>query len=121
QWHCDVEGCQRPRRKEYKICRMHSHRRHREGDFGPVGQIIADKKPLTIGATYGQLVVTEYAGNGAWRCECECGGSTLATADNLHRGRAVKCSDTDAHFSPSYTRAHKRVASVKGRASEQAC
>lgn len=48
-----------------------------------------------VGNKYGKLTVKEFVGrknNSSWfRCECECGGETVTTSNNLVRGHTVSC------------------------------
>lgn len=42
------------------------------------------------GKRFGRLVVTEWE-SGAWRCQCDCGGSKLASSNHLERGQIRSC------------------------------
>ena len=49
-----------------------------------------------IGNRFGRLTCVEFAGrnkHGAvrWRCECDCGNATVATLNNLKRGKVKSC------------------------------
>lgn len=35
------------------------------------------------GQRFGKLVVTEYAGNSKWKCQCDCGNTTIVRQNNL--------------------------------------
>ena len=47
------------------------------------------------GMRFGRLVVVEYVGKSKqgrmWRCKCDCGGETLATAGRLNYGNVTSC------------------------------
>lgn len=55
-------------------------------------------RPATVapGARFGRLVVADRAENGPrrqvrWRCMCDCGGETVARADDLRSGHVTSC------------------------------
>lgn len=59
------------------------------------GKIIGGFVDLT-GRTFGKLTVRSQAKNGKcgrvrWNCDCECGGHTTASAENLASGRTKSC------------------------------
>lgn len=119
--HCSVEGCNRPRRDGYTLCRMHSHRKYRSGAVGEPHQRVANKKSLSVGDRFGQLTTIAQVHGGLWKCKCDCGGEITTTASNLNRGKAIQCAEYDNHYEPSYNRAHKRVRSLFGPASKHYC
>ena len=48
------------------------------------------------GKRFGRLIVTKRVANdphgmARWLCQCQCGGSAVATGNNLRRGRVVSC------------------------------
>lgn len=43
------------------------------------------------GEKFGRLTVQEWAGNGKWKCLCECGNTILAQTDNLKSGNTKSC------------------------------
>ena len=44
-----------------------------------------------IGEKFGRLTVQEWAGNGKWKCLCECGNTVLVQTDNLKSGNTKSC------------------------------
>lgn len=44
-----------------------------------------------IGEKFGRLTVQEWAGNGKWKCLCECGNIILVQTDNLKSGNTKSC------------------------------
>ncbi len=44
-----------------------------------------------IGQRFGMLVVTGYEGDSKWKCRCDCGNDTIATAVQLRKGLRVDC------------------------------
>lgn len=44
-----------------------------------------------IGQSFGRLSPVEWAGNGKWLCECECGNKVLVQTDNLRSGNTQSC------------------------------
>lgn len=51
-------------------------------------------KPLfrdLTGMTFSKLTVTKYLGNGKWLCDCECGGTRIASAESLLSGTVLSC------------------------------
>lgn len=44
-----------------------------------------------IGEKFGRLTVQEWAGNGKWKCLCECGNTILVQTDNLKSGNTKSC------------------------------
>ena len=119
--HCDIEGCKRSRRQGYKICTMHSRRKARTGSVGEAAQRIESKRRIEPGMRFGQLVALRIVDGSLWLLKCDCGGSLTTTGSNLNRGKATKCNDNDAHFAPTYERAHHRVKVVRGRAKDYRC
>lgn len=118
---CSVEGCERPRRSGYKICRMHAHRKYRTGTIGPAVQLVSDKKPVSPGQRFGELTAVSIRAGGLWALACDCGGELITTGSNLNRGRAIKCGNNDAHYAPTYERAHHRVKAIRGVARDHRC
>ena len=54
------------------------------------------RHPSLIGNRYGKLTVIEQvesssAGHRRWLCKCDCGGTHIATTNNLNRGRTTNC------------------------------
>lgn len=43
------------------------------------------------GKRFGKLVALEYAGNGKWKCKCDCGNATIVFAENLKRRHTTSC------------------------------
>ena len=43
------------------------------------------------GEKFGRLTVQEWAGNGKWKCLCECGNTVLVQTDNLKSGNTKSC------------------------------
>lgn len=43
------------------------------------------------GEKFGRLTVQEWAGNGKWKCLCECGNTILVQTDNLKSGNTKSC------------------------------
>ena len=64
--------------------------RHRTKSCGCVPR---GKKPTTLipGTRFGRLTVISYAGNGKWRCKCDCGKETVATYYSLPGGHTRSC------------------------------
>lgn len=54
---------------------------------------IRTKRPRAdlTGQRFGKLVVVEWVGNSRWRCQCDCGGSSLVLTANLKRGNTASC------------------------------
>ena len=49
-----------------------------------------------LGKKYGKLTVIEYAGSNnnnsaLWKCQCECGNTTIVTGNNLRKGQTMSC------------------------------
>mgnify|MGYP001595898490 CR=1 FL=1 len=40
---------------------------------------------------FGRLTAVRYAGNGKWRCKCECGGTAVVLTANLTKGNSTSC------------------------------
>lgn len=48
-------------------------------------------KDITPGTEFGRLRAREYLGNSRWLCDCACGGTEVANATALRKGRHVRC------------------------------
>lgn len=44
-----------------------------------------------IGKRFGRLVVLEYAGEKKWKCQCDCGGTTIVSGTALNSGSTKSC------------------------------
>lgn len=44
-----------------------------------------------IGRRFNKLTVREWAGEARWRCDCDCGGTSLVRTANLKRGNSGSC------------------------------
>ena len=48
-----------------------------------------------VGRRYGKLMVVErapnYRGRTAWKCDCDCGGKTVVSSNQLHSGNTQSC------------------------------
>ena len=90
-------------------------------------------KDLT-GQRFGRLMVIQLeprrtaGGQARWACLCDCGSESVATGGNLRAGTTTSCgcAHRDKASLPrkalvSYTGAHERCRSRRGRAQEFAC
>jgi len=46
---------------------------------------------LKSGVVFGQLTTKQYAGDGMWICQCECGAEATVSAGRLRLGKARSC------------------------------
>lgn len=44
-----------------------------------------------VGKRFGRLIVLEYAGEKKWKCQCDCGETTVADGDSLRSGNKRSC------------------------------
>lgn len=48
-------------------------------------------RAVEIGSKFGRLTVAEKLPKYHWRCDCDCGGSTIAYASHLRAGMRISC------------------------------
>jgi hypothetical protein len=102
-------------------CRAHYFKLWRYGTPTPVHPPPAFED-LT-GQRFGALTVVEREGK-RWRCQCDCGGTTIAWLNNLKSGNHLTCGDRATHRrrpDAGYTAAHDRVTSDRGHARDYPC
>ena len=76
-----------------------------------------------VGERYGMLVVESFAGNGKWKCICDCGNEVIVRSGNLTYGNTKSCgclNDYKRHNScithgDSYSRLYKIYHCMKDR------
>lgn len=44
-----------------------------------------------VGKRFGRLIVLEYAGEKKWKCQCDCGGTTIVSGTALNSGSTKSC------------------------------
>ncbi|MGB2557752.1 hypothetical protein [Cellulosimicrobium cellulans] len=115
---CSSPVCDRPARVQ-GLCAGHYDRQRRYPNdpanlTTPIGgkTFNRDSKRAEIaGQRFGHLVAIERTGERRgrrllWRCECDCGGETVATSDALRCGRVTSCGHLRKTWLPDLNRTH---------------
>ena len=59
-----------------------------------------------LGEKFGELTVTEYVGDGEWKCKCSCGNETVVLGTSLRYGNTKSCGHAKVKKSIDITGEH---------------